>query len=76
MTFSQAEEPAFATSVSLSFTGCSAARLAHLLWEQGVVSSNLPTPTKQKMTGHLVVPGFFIGSESVKSMLLNANLIQ
>ena len=26
-------------------TGCSAVRLAHLLWEQGVVSSNPTTPT-------------------------------
>ena len=26
-------------------TGCSAVRLAHLLWEQGVLSSNLSTPT-------------------------------
>ena len=26
-------------------TGYSAVRLAHLLWEQGVVSSNLTTPT-------------------------------
>ena len=28
-------------------TGCSAVRLAHLLWEQGVVSSNPTTPTLQ-----------------------------
>ena len=27
-------------------SGCSAVRLAHLLWEQGVPSSNLGTPTK------------------------------
>ena len=26
-------------------TGCSAVRLAHLLWEQGVVGSNPATPT-------------------------------
>ena len=26
-------------------SGCSAVRLAHLLWEQGVPSSNLGTPT-------------------------------
>jgi hypothetical protein len=26
-------------------TGCSAARLAHLLWEQGVAGSNPATPT-------------------------------
>ena len=27
-------------------TGCSAVRLAHLLWEQGVVGSNPATPTE------------------------------
>ena len=31
-----------------SKTGCSAVRLAHLLWEQGVPGSNPGTPTKQK----------------------------
>ena len=29
-------------------TGCSAVRLAHLLWEQGVVGSNPATPTIKK----------------------------
>ena len=28
-----------------TYTGCGAAWLAHLLWEQGVGSSNLPIPT-------------------------------
>ena len=28
-------------------SGCSAVRLAHLLWEQGVVGSNPATPTKK-----------------------------
>ncbi len=31
-----------------SKTGCSAVRLAHLLWEQGVPGSNPGTPTKLK----------------------------
>lgn len=30
-------------------SGCSAVRLAHLLWEQGVVGSNPATPTREKM---------------------------
>ena len=29
-------------------SGCSAVRLAHLLWEQGVVGSNPATPTVYK----------------------------
>ena len=31
-------------------TGCSAGRLAHLLWEQGVEGSNPFTPTISKST--------------------------
>ena len=30
-----------------SDSGCSAVRLAHLLWEQGVVGSNPATPTRK-----------------------------
>ncbi len=30
----------------IKHSGCSAVRLAHLLWEQGVVGSNPATPTK------------------------------
>ena len=30
----------------VKYSGCSAVRLAHLLWEQGVVGSNPATPTK------------------------------
>ena len=33
------------TANGLSLTGCSAVRLAHLLWEQGVEGSNPFTPT-------------------------------
>ncbi len=29
-------------------TGCSAARLAHLVWDQRVAGSNPATPTKEK----------------------------
>ena len=29
----------------INVAGCSAVRLAHLLWEQGVVGSNPATPT-------------------------------
>ncbi len=38
------------TGFSYSFNSSerSAARLAHLLWEQGVGSSNLPAPTQHK----------------------------
>ena len=34
-------------------SGCSAVRLAHLLWEQGVPSSNLGTPTMNDLTAML-----------------------
>ena len=32
-------------------TGCSAVRLAHLLWEQGVEGSNPFTPTQNRVGG-------------------------
>ena len=32
----------------VKYSGCSAVRLAHLLWEQGVVGSNPATPTRVK----------------------------
>ena len=32
----------------VKYSGCSAVRLAHLLWEQGVVGSNPATPTADK----------------------------
>ncbi len=44
------------------FTGCSAVRLAHLLWEQGVVGSNPATPTNKK---HLLCKCFNGGRSSV-----------
>ena len=39
---------AFEEKTSRSDSGCSAVRLAHLLWEQGVVGSNPATPTKKE----------------------------
>ena len=33
----------------VKYSGCSAVRLAHLLWEQGVVGSNPATPTKERI---------------------------
>lgn len=45
----------------VKYSGCSAVRLAHLLWEQGVTSSNLVTPTIRKRK-------FFHGRSS-RSML-------
>ena len=32
----------------VKYSGCSAVRLAHLLWEQGVVGANPATPTINK----------------------------
>ena len=40
-------------------SGCSAARLAHLLWEQGVAGSNLATPTTCKRNQGNLVPFLF-----------------
>ena len=44
-------------------SGCSAVRLAHLLWEQGVVGSNPATPTIIKpliIRYPLIVSGYFL----------------
>ena len=41
---------AFEKDTQSNETGCSAVRLAHLLWEQGVVGSNPATPTTKR--GH------------------------
>ena len=46
----------------VKYSGCSAVRLAHLLWEQGVVGSNPATPTiiKPLIIRHLlIVSGYF-----------------
>ncbi len=34
----------------MKHSGCSAVRLAHLLWEQGVVGSNPATPTSFRIS--------------------------
>ena len=47
--------PVLGTQTTLKHSGCSAVRLAHLLWEQGVVGSNPATPTKYK--GNLLESG-------------------
>ncbi len=50
-------------------SGCSAVRLAHLLWEQGVASSNPATPTSQaeysrvRLCSALLFPAFYHGWE-------------
>ena len=43
-------------------SGCSAVRLAHLLWEQGVVGSNPATPTKRNKS--LNINGLFLYMEA------------
>ena len=54
----------------VKYSGCSAVRLAHLLWEQGVVGSNPATPTKKQSQEKLnsveliqFVSAFFIGTK-------------
>ena len=44
-------------------TGCSAVRLAHLLWEQGVVGSNPATPTDESQGVTVKCSSFFLFSE-------------
>ena len=49
--------PALDDVPKIYFSGCSAVRLAHLLWEQGVAGSNPATPTKK---GQLENTGLFL----------------
>ena len=44
-------------------TGCSAVRLAHLLWEQGGVGSNPATPTDENQGVTVKCSSFFLFSE-------------
>lgn len=51
----------FAIAFEKSDSGCSAVRLAHLLWEQGVVGSNPATPTiKRQAVTKKFVAAFFL----------------
>ena len=43
----------------VKYSGCSAVRLAHLLWEQGVVGSNPATPTEKRQLHELCSCLFF-----------------
>ena len=44
----------------VKYSGCSAVRLAHLLWEQGVVGSNPATPTIRKGTVKQAISKFTV----------------
>ena len=43
----------------VKYSGCSAVRLAHLLWEQGVVGSNPATPTARNQGVTIKSSSFF-----------------
>ena len=43
----------------VKYSGCSAVRLAHLLWEQGVVGSNPATPTDENQGVTVKCSSFF-----------------
>ncbi len=47
--------------------GCSAARLAHLVWDQRVAGSNPATPTKEKAWHESAGLYFFKGVENLFS---------
>ena len=44
----------------VKYSGCSAVRLAHLLWEQGVVGSNPATPTDKNQGVTVRRDSFFV----------------
>ena len=44
----------------VKYSGCSAVRLAHLLWEQGVVGSNPATPTDKNQGVTVKCSSFFV----------------
>ena len=56
-------------------TGCSAVRLAHLLWEQGVMGSNPVTPTCGKKLFQLFIgTTFFVRSRVYVSVAGERNV--
>ena len=48
------------TRFEKGISGCSAVRLAHLLWEQGVVGSNPATPTDKNQGVTVKCSSFFV----------------
>ena len=58
----------------VKYSGCSAVRLAHLLWEQGVVGSNPATPTIIKAVFTLRKNGFYYCRGSEQSQTKKGNL--
>ena len=61
----------FLTIKCFDSSGCSAVRLAHLLWEQGVVGSNPATPTKGIWGVIMVDSSFFIASILLWNILIH-----
>ena len=53
-------------------TGCSAVRLAHLLWEQGVPGSNPGTPTLKDKELLIIVTPFLLSKTSIYPFLKEA----
>ena len=65
---------AFSTSFAKASevkAGCSAARLAHLVWDQRVAGSNPATPTKEKALH--ASAGLFCLKQAQACLMLGAN---
>ena len=60
------QKNAFAKATAFA-AGCSAARLAHLVWDQRVAGSNPATPTKEKALTRKRQGFVFISVESLLS---------
>ena len=52
-------------------SGCSAVRLAHLLWEQGVVGSNPATPTVKNQGVTIKSSSFFYCSNEAIELMVD-----